>query len=143
MCPSAGLLNWTTQVEALRFGDVEMTEHDVTTTQVIKDDAMHIQVSPLCCLSVAHTELLIVTKVFTRDNRLLFRAAFTVDADTHNFGPYDVFADQALILMKTESLVGVGESHYTKQFPREWTGCTLIFPLSLLPTTAPAATPAS
>lgn len=123
---------WVTELEILRHGDVEMTEKDVTITQLVQDNAIHIQVTPISPLFAAHMHLLVVTKAYDRDRRMLARTAFFVDGLTHNEGPYDVFRDQALINMKTHETLGTAESYYTREFPRKWTGCMLMFPIQLV-----------
>jgi len=125
-------IRWVTEVELLRHGDVIVTDKDVTVTRTVRGDATHIEVTALNPVFVAHMELLVVVKAFDPTNALLFRTAFLVDAPTHNDGPYDVFADVAVVTMQTAEVRGVGESFYTRAFPRMWTGCSLVFPTTLV-----------
>lgn len=127
------MLTWETQVEVMRHGDVIATEKDVTVTHTTRDTSTHIEITALNPMFVAHLELLVVVQALNANRELLFRTAFVVDAQTHNDGPYDVFRDVAVLPMHTEEVKGVGESFYTRAFPRKWTGCSLVFPHQLLP----------
>ena len=125
-------ITWETQVEVMRHGDVIATDKDVTVTCTLLGDATHIEITSLNPMFVAYLELLVVIKALDPSNALLFRTSFVVDASRHNHGPYDVFRDVAMLTMHTEEVQGVGESFYTRAFPRQWTGCSLVFPNKLV-----------
>jgi hypothetical protein len=125
-------ITWVTEVEVLRHGDVIVTEKDVTVTCTVRADATHIEVTALNPIFVAHMDLLVVIKALDPTKALLFRTAFSVDTATHNYGPFEVFSDVAVVTMQTPEVRGVGESFYTRAFPRMWTGCSLVFPTTLI-----------